>query len=207
MSDAAAKQWDDNINRRLFDLVHSQANYEKLGVLWLLASFIITSSQRRRRRQPRIKAELFRFFNYAKSLLPNPDVNVMLPASKTLGKISRIGGAAFADMSRHAGVLILIELARNNPVHFHGHIGLVFEKILVPLRDPRVMVGESAAELLAACLSIVTQRERQPRDNGKNPYLRKILSDAQNGLKTYMIHLRSRMLLYIRLSLFNFRSG
>ena len=30
-SDAAAKQWDDNINRRLFDLVHSQATYEKLG--------------------------------------------------------------------------------------------------------------------------------------------------------------------------------
>lgn len=140
----------------------------------------------------------------------------MLAASKTLGKISRIGGAVFgarfmdyevqaaiellsggggfsssssssssaADMSRHAGVLILKELARNNPVHFHGHIGLVFEKILVPLRDPRVMVRESAAELLAACLSIITQRERQPRDNGNNPYLRKILSDAQNGLKT-----------------------
>ena len=30
-SDAAAKQWDETINRRLFDLVHSQANYEKLG--------------------------------------------------------------------------------------------------------------------------------------------------------------------------------
>jgi serine/threonine-protein kinase mTOR len=30
-SDAAAKMWDDNINRRLFDLVHSASNVEKLG--------------------------------------------------------------------------------------------------------------------------------------------------------------------------------
>ena len=30
-SDAATKLWDDTINRRLFDLVHSQTNVEKLG--------------------------------------------------------------------------------------------------------------------------------------------------------------------------------
>ncbi len=161
------------------------------------------------------KRNLFRFFNYVKSLLPNPDINVMLAASKTLGKISYIGGAAFgerfmdfevqaaiellqpsgsgssstfsssssssaSDTSRYAGVLILKELARNNPIYFHSHIGLVFEKILIPIRDPRVIVRESAAELLAACLAIVTQRERQPRNN---PYLLRILSDAQNGLK------------------------
>jgi FKBP12-rapamycin complex-associated protein len=32
-SDAAAKLWDDNINRRLFDLMHSQVNVERLGGL------------------------------------------------------------------------------------------------------------------------------------------------------------------------------
>ena len=30
-SDAAAKLWDDTINRRLFDLIHSQTNFDKLG--------------------------------------------------------------------------------------------------------------------------------------------------------------------------------
>lgn len=138
----------------------------------------------------------------------------MLAASKTLGQISYIGGAAFgehfmdfevqaaiellqpsssggsstfssssssaSDTSRHAGVLILKELARNNPSYFHNHIGLVFEKILVPIRDSRVIVRESAAELLAACLEIVTQRERQSKGN---PYLTRIMTDAQNGLK------------------------
>lgn len=145
------------------------------------------------------KRNLFRFYNYVKHLLPNHDMNLMLEASKTLGRIAEIGGSAFGEgfmdfevpaavalmqpdkqeSPRYAGVLILKELARNSPTYFHSHIGIVFDNILVPLRDQRVIVREGAAELLAACLEIVTQRERQPR----TPYLSKILQDAQLGLK------------------------
>jgi len=143
------------------------------------------------------KRYLYRFYNYVKQLLPNHDVNIMLAASKTLGQIAAIGGADFgegfmdqevpgavellqgAELPRYAGVLILKELARNSAVYFHSHLSLVFDKILIPLRDPRVIVRESAAELLAACLEIVTNRERQTRTT----YLKKILQDAQLGLK------------------------
>jgi FKBP12-rapamycin complex-associated protein len=137
-----------------------------------------------------------------KHLLPNPDVNLMLATSKTLGQIAEIGGSAFGERfmdfevpaaidlihdkqeskqesPRYAGVLILKELARNSPTYFHSHISLVFDNILITLRDPRVIVREGSAELLAACLEIVTQRERQPR----SPFLTKILQDAQAGLK------------------------
>ena len=123
----------------------------------------------------------------------------MLAASKTLGTIADIGGAAFGEHfidfevpsaiallhadkqepGRYAGVLILKELARHSATYFHSHIGLVFDKILIPLRDARGIVREGAAELLAACLEIITQRERQPR----SPYLMKILQDAQAGLR------------------------
>ncbi|KAE9388870.1 hypothetical protein BT96DRAFT_795627, partial [Gymnopus androsaceus JB14] len=51
----------------------------------------------------------------------------------------------------------------NSPTYFHSHISIVFENILVPLRDQRAIVCEGAAELLAACLEIVIQRERQTR--------------------------------------------
>lgn len=122
----------------------------------------------------------------------------MLAASKTLGQIVQIGGAAFGEafmdhqvpaavallqpdkqeLPRYAGVLILKELAKNSPTYFYSHIGLVFENILVPLRDSRVIVREGAAELLAACLGIVTQRDRQ-----NSPYLSKLLQDAHLGLK------------------------
>ena len=146
------------------------------------------------------KQNLFRFYNYVKSLLPNSDLNVMLAASKTLGQIAEIGGAAFGEHfmdyevpaaigllqgdkqepGRYAGVLILKELARNSPGYFHSHIDLVFDKILMPLRDPRVIVREGAAELLAACLEIISHRERQ----GRSAHHLKILTDAQAGLKT-----------------------
>src|SRR6266511_3857461 len=118
------------------------------------------------------KRNLFRFYNYVKHLLPNHDVSLMLAASKTLGRIAEIGGSAFGERfmdyevpaaielmqpdkqesPRYAGVLILKELAKNSPNYFHSHIGLVFDNILGPLRDQRVIVREGAAELLAACL-------------------------------------------------------
>ena len=145
------------------------------------------------------KSNLFRLYNYVKALLPDSDTNVMLAASKTLGHIAAISGPAFGDYfmdyevqaavallqsdkheyARHAGVLILKELARNSPTYFHPHIGLVFDKLLMALRDHRNVVRESAAELLAACLEIISQRERGP----SSPFLLKILQDAQMGLK------------------------
>ncbi|KAF9223956.1 phosphatidylinositol 3-kinase [Gyrodon lividus] len=192
-NDAAVKLWDDDINKRIFDLMHSQNNFERLGGLLAIDNLLendgedIVGSKR----------YLYRFYNYVKQLLPNHDVNIMLAASKTLGQIAAIGGADFGEgfmdlevpaavellqgqeSPRYAGVLILKELARNSATYFHSHISLVFDKILIPLRDPRVMVREGAAELLAACLDIVTNRERQTRTT----YLMKILQDAQLGLK------------------------
>lgn len=146
------------------------------------------------------KRNLFRFYNYVKHLLPNHEVGLMLAASKTLGQIAEIGGAAFGERfmdyevqaaidliqpdkhesPRHAGVLILKELARSSPTYFHPHISVVFDNILIPLRDPRVHIREGGSELLAACLEIITTRERQ----ATSPYLLKILQDAQQGLKS-----------------------
>ncbi|KAM6497086.1 phosphatidylinositol 3-kinase [Amanita muscaria] len=194
-SDASAKLWDDNINRRLFELTHSQNPIEALGGLLAIDHLLDIDKEE----TIESKRNLFRFYNYVKQLLPNHDVNLMLAASKTLGQIAEIGGAAFGERFmdyevpaaieflqpdkpesyKYAGVLILKELARNSPTYFHSHIGIVFDNILVPLRDPKVHVREGAAELLAACLEIVSQRERQTR----SPYLHKILLDAQTGFK------------------------
>jgi serine/threonine-protein kinase mTOR len=193
-SDAAAKLWDDTINRGLFDLMHSGVHVNTLGGLLAIDHLLDIGDH-----SIDSKRNLFRFFNYVKHVLPNSDVNIMLAASKTLGQIARFGGTDFGDRfmdfevgaaisllqgdkqesPRYAGVLILKELARNSPAHFQAHINVVFDNILIPLRDPRVIVREGAAELLAACLEIVTTRERQTR----SPYLSKILTDAQGGLK------------------------
>ncbi|KAH9990569.1 FAT-domain-containing protein [Russula vinacea] len=195
-SDAAEKLWEDSINQRLFDLVHSPHNHDKLGGILAIDHLLDVDEEE----TIKFKQNLFRFYNYVKSLLPNSDLNIMLAASKTLGQIAEIGGATFGEHfmdyevpaaigllqgdkqepGRYAGVLILKELARNSPIYFHSNIDLVFDKILMPLRDPRVIVREGAAELLAACLEIIAQRERQ----GRSLHLSKILTDAQAGLKT-----------------------
>ncbi|KIK95251.1 hypothetical protein PAXRUDRAFT_33077 [Paxillus rubicundulus Ve08.2h10] len=192
-NDAAVKLWDDDINKRIFDLMHSQNNPERLGGLLAIDHLLESDGED----TIGSKRYLYRFYNYVKQLLPNHDVNIMLAASKTLGQIAAIGGADFGEgfmdlevpaavellqgqeSPRYAGVLILKELARNSAIYFHSHISLVFDKILIPLREPRVMVREGAAELLAACLDIVANRERQTRTT----YLMKILQDAQFGLK------------------------
>ena len=105
------------------------------------------------------RRHLFRFYNYLITLLPNSDMNVMATASKCLGKIAKIGdqvsGERFIEhevpasiellsstdktgQSRYAGVLVLKELARNSPMYFIQHMNLIFDKILLPLRDLRV---------------------------------------------------------------------
>ncbi|KAF9454266.1 phosphatidylinositol 3-kinase [Macrolepiota fuliginosa MF-IS2] len=195
-SDASAKIWDETINRKLFELTHSQNTAEASGGLMAIDSLLGLESDE----TIEAKRNLFRFYNYVKHLLPNHEVGLMLAASKILGQIAEIGGAAFGERfmdyevqaaidliqpdkhesPRHAGVLILKELARNSPTYFHPHISVVFDNILIPLRDPRVHIREGAAELLAGCLDIITTRERQT----KSPYLYKILQDAQQGLKS-----------------------
>lgn len=195
-SDASAKIWDETINRRLFELTHSQNSAEAFGGLIAIDYLLGLESDE----TIEAKRNLFRFYNYVKHLLPNHEVGLMLAASKTLGQIAEIGGAAFGEKfmdyevqaaidliqpdkhesRRHAGVLILKELARNSPTYFHPHIGVVFDNILIPLRDPRVHIREGASELLAACLDIIATRERQTR----SPYLFKILQDAHQGLKS-----------------------
>ncbi|KAI0032654.1 atypical/PIKK/FRAP protein kinase [Vararia minispora EC-137] len=194
-SDQAAKLWDDSINKRIFELVHGTSVTDKLGGILAIDHLLDIDGEE----NIESKRNLYRFFNYVKSLLPDPDINVMLAASKTLGQIAEIGGAGFGERfiemevpyaisllqgdkqepGRYAGVLILKELARNSSAYFFAHIDLVFDKILIPLRDSRVIVREGAAELLAACLEIITQRERQaPSD-----HMYRILKDAQQGLK------------------------
>ncbi|OJT05171.1 Phosphatidylinositol 3-kinase tor1 [Trametes pubescens] len=190
--DAVSKLWEEIIIN-ISSLVHSQTTTEKLGGILAIDHLLQVEGA--------VDSEpnLYRLYNYVKTLLPDPDVNVMLAASKTLGQIAKMGGPAFGDyfvdvevqaaiellqadkqeQGRYAGVLILKELARNRPAYFHAHVGFVLEKILVLLRDSRLAVRESAAELLAACLDVITQRERQTN----SLFLLKILQATRMGLK------------------------
>jgi hypothetical protein len=125
---------------------------------------------------------LFRFYHYLSPLLPNSDPEVMVAASKSFGKIARIGGKMLddrvvdneisnaiellsstdkAEQHRYAGVLILKELAHNSPVYLNPHISLIFDKILIPLRDSRVrLIVHVISSLLSFCRSILGKQQQ-----------------------------------------------
>ncbi|KAI5120260.1 hypothetical protein M0805_004596 [Coniferiporia weirii] len=196
-SDAAAKFWEDQIVKRLIPpLAHGSTSVEKMGAIVAIEHLLDLEKEE----TIETKRNCYRFYNYVKFALPYQDYSVMQAAAEALGKIVQVGGSVFDDAfmdfevplaielmqsdrqepGRYAGVLILKELALHNSTCFHPYISLVFDKLLIPLRDPRLIVRDVAAELLAACLDIITQRERQ----SKTPFLTKILQDAQAGLRT-----------------------
>jgi serine/threonine-protein kinase mTOR len=99
---------------------------------------------------------LYRYFNYATAPLASTDINVTVAASKVLGRIAEIGGSSFGEpfvdsrvenqiqvmtrgeRGRYGAVLLLKELARHLPTWFAPHIALVFERLPLGFRDPRV---------------------------------------------------------------------
>ncbi|KAJ7435254.1 FAT domain-containing protein [Mycena latifolia] len=169
---------DDNISRRLFELIHSQNSVDNLGGLMAIDHLIDSEGE------VTIDSHhnLFRFYNYVKHLLPNPDPNLILAASKTLGHILAVGGPTFGESFMEHQVPAAIALTtstRTSPPCLDA-------AVLAPLRDPRLVVREAAAELLAACLEIGAARERTAGGTAPAPggaYLGKILADAQAGLK------------------------
>lgn len=94
--------------------------------------------------------------------MPIDKAQVMIAAAQTFGKILEVGGPGFitenvidteiqrgvelmtndkTEHGRFAGVAILIEFATHAGGQFNRYINLILEKVIVPLRDPRVSIG------------------------------------------------------------------
>lgn len=113
-SDSQAKLWENTLQPKLFDLVHSHNVTDNYGGVIAIglrsvkyASSTLTHGmysdhllglETDETHDPR--GQLFRFFNYIKYLLPsnrNNDWSLMTEASKTLGRILATGGAHFGE--------------------------------------------------------------------------------------------------------------
>ncbi|XP_031383805.1 serine/threonine-protein kinase TOR isoform X3 [Punica granatum] len=110
------------------------------------------------------------------------DEAVLVPASRVLGHLARVGGAMTADeveyqlkkaldwlrgdrveYRRLAAVLILKEMAENASTVFNVHVQEFVDAIWVALRDPRLEIREKAVEALRACLRVIEKRETRWR--------------------------------------------
>ncbi|KAI4644804.1 uncharacterized protein J4E78_009623 [Alternaria triticimaculans] len=123
-----------------------------------------------------------RFASYLRAVMRGQDITAMVVAAKALGRLAKPGGTLTAELveaevkgalewlqlerlenRRFAAVLILRELAKNSPTLMYQWIAQIFEVIWVALRDPKVLIRESAAEAISACFEIISPRDSQMR--------------------------------------------
>jgi len=123
-----------------------------------------------------------RFASYLQSVLRGNDTMAMIVAAQAMGRLATPGGTLTAELveaevktalehlqterqenRRFAAVLVLRELARNSPTLLFQWIPQILEVIWVALRDPKVMIRESAAEAVSACFEIMSNRDAEMR--------------------------------------------
>ncbi|KAF2871907.1 armadillo-type protein [Massariosphaeria phaeospora] len=123
-----------------------------------------------------------RFASYLRNVMRGADIASMVVAAKALGRLAKPGGTLTAELveaevkgalewlqlersenRRFAAVLILRELSKNSPTLMYQWIAQIFEVIWVALRDPKVLIRESAAEAISACFEIISPRDSQMR--------------------------------------------
>jgi FKBP12-rapamycin complex-associated protein len=123
-----------------------------------------------------------RFASYLRTVMRGTDNTAMVVAAKALGRLAKPGGTLTAEVvdaevkvalewlqmersenRRFAAVLILRELGKNSPTLMYQWIAQIFEVIWVALRDPKVLIRESAAEAISACFEIISPRDSQMR--------------------------------------------
>lgn len=122
----------------------------------------------------------------------------MILAAKTLGQLAAPGGTLTAELvesemkqaiewltidrqenRRFASVLLLRELSRSSPTLIYSFIPQILEVIWVAIRDPKVLIRETAAEALYECLYIMKHRDQKNRDT----WYGRILEEAKLGLR------------------------
>ncbi|KAI0228314.1 phosphatidylinositol kinase- protein kinase tor1 [Massospora cicadina] len=180
------------INRRITDLLKSNEPNDKIGGIVAIDKMISTTTDVS-------SNQSIRFINFLRPALPCNDTQVMVMASKTLGKLALSGETLTANSidfeikralewlqaperfepRRHAAVLILKELSQTAPIFIYSYVGQIVELIWVVLRDPKLAIRESGAEALTACLKIVYIRDYEL----KKAWYSRLLDEVHRGLK------------------------
>ena len=98
------------------------------------------------------------------------------------------------ESRRFAAVLVVRELAKNTPTLLYAFVPQILECIWVALRDPKVLIRETAAEAVGACLEIISARDATLRQQ----WFSNMYNEALQGLKANNIDYAHGSLLTIK---------
>ncbi|KAJ3318282.1 phosphatidylinositol kinase- protein kinase tor1, partial [Blyttiomyces sp. JEL0837] len=182
----------NDINRRIFELIHSNDVNDKIAGIVAIDKLIDFDGEEN-------TTKITRFSNYLRVVLPGNDMQISILAAKALGRLAQAGGTLTAEFvefevkralewlqgdrnesRRFAAVLVLRELASSAPTLIYSYVPQILDLVWVALRDPKVVIREGGAEALSACLSLLQQRESQQR----RQWYRKIYDEAERGTKS-----------------------
>ncbi|KAJ3030013.1 UNVERIFIED_CONTAM: phosphatidylinositol kinase- protein kinase tor1, partial [Siphonaria sp. JEL0065] len=179
-----------DVNKRIFELIHSQDINCKMAGILIIDSLIDFQGEEN-------TIKITRFANYLRIVLPGSDPQISILAAKALGRLAQPGGTLTAEFvefevkralewlqgernesRRYAAVLVLKELALSSPTLIFSYVPQILDLVWTALRDPKVTIRESGAEVLSACLQLMQQRESHLR----RQWYRKIYDEAERGI-------------------------
>ncbi|SCZ93158.1 BZ3500_MvSof-1268-A1-R1_Chr6-2g08497 [Microbotryum saponariae] len=179
------------IHARCFALVNSSDLQDKLAGVTAIDK-IVDVLGNDMSRAIRLAASVQRAF-------PCSDSLVMTNAAKVFARLAAQGGILMSghvdtqvksciewlqgdriENRRYAAVLILRELTRQAPGLIYEHLTELLDNLWTAMWDPKVAIREAAADALAGCLLIATQRDGQLRVDAYNM----VFGQAQIGFKT-----------------------
>ncbi|KAL3475819.1 armadillo-type protein [Aspergillus californicus] len=183
----------NNISQRIAQLVVTGSDaHERIGGLLALDHLIdfdgVDNAQK-----------TTRFASYLRSALRSSDITVLVYAARALGRLAKPGGALTAELveseiqsalewlqserqegRRFAAVLVIRELAKGSPTLLYGFVSQIFELIWVALRDPKVLIRDTAAQAVSECFEIIAARDMQVRQQ----WFARIYDEALVGLRS-----------------------
>ncbi|KAK5128460.1 hypothetical protein LTR85_003128 [Meristemomyces frigidus] len=182
----------EDVNRRIHALVINGVDtHERTGGLYALNALIDF-------RGDDAAIKVTRFSNYLKRTLEGNDTSAMIVAAKCLGRLAAPGGALTAELvdaevkhalewltsernenRRFAAVLILRELARHNGTLLYHAVPGILVNIWEGLRDQKVVIRETSAEVVSQLFKILSARDPQNRQT----CLTRTFEAAQEGFK------------------------
>ncbi|TPX76526.1 hypothetical protein CcCBS67573_g02191 [Chytriomyces confervae] len=185
-----AKFMQLEVNKRIFELIHSNDVFHKMAGIHIIDCLIDFHGEEN-------TTKITRFANYLRIVLPGTDPQISILASKALGRLAQPGGTLAAEFvefevkralewlqgdrnesRRYAAVLVLKELSLSSPTLIFSFVPQILELIWTALRDPKVIIRESGAEVLRVSLQLLQQRDTILRES----WFKKIYADAEGGI-------------------------
>jgi len=161
-----------NVNHRIAQLVVASNDvHEKIGGILAVEALIRFDGDDAAQKTARL-------LGFLRAALRSNDNTVLIYASRALGHLAVPGGALTAELvesevksalewlqsdrqesRRFAAVLCVHELAKNSPTLFYAFVPQILDCIWVALRDPKVLIRETAAEAVGSCFEIISARD------------------------------------------------